>query len=77
LGASFALQCSPVCAATFNIANGNVAGLITALTIANGNDEDDTINLAAHGSYILTNVQNLVDGPTFRSFRLMEAILFF
>jgi hypothetical protein len=64
LGASFALQCSPVCAATFNIANGNVAGLITALTIANGNDEDDTINLAAHGSYILTNAQNLVDGPT-------------
>src|SRR4051812_11020312 len=41
-------------AATFNIANGDVAGLKTAITTANSNNADDTINLAANGAYVLT-----------------------
>ena len=45
-------------AATFNIPNGDVAGLIAALNTANGNGEADTINLASSGTYILTAVNN-------------------
>src|SRR5436853_1962112 len=49
-------------AATFNIANGNVAALKAAITTANGNGQDDTIELAANGSYILTARDNLING---------------
>lgn len=45
-------------AATFNIPNGDVAGLIAALNTANGNGEADTINLAASGTYTLMAVDN-------------------
>src|SRR5262249_20276363 len=38
---------------TFNIASGDVAGLIAAIDTANANGEADTINLAA-GTYTLT-----------------------
>ncbi len=49
--------------ATFNIANGDVAGLITAINTANTNNQNDDINLAANGTYTLTNVNNMNDGP--------------
>jgi hypothetical protein len=52
---------SPVQAAVFNVAAGDVAGLISAINTANGNNEDDTINLAA-GTYTLTAVNNDTDG---------------
>src|SRR5438045_3054904 len=42
-------------AATFNIPDGDVAGLIAAINTANTNNQDDTINLAA-GTYTLTAV---------------------
>src|SRR3982751_1634062 len=38
-------------AATFNIADGDVAGLINAINTANTNGEDDVINLAGDGVY--------------------------
>lgn len=41
--------------ATFNIANGDVAGLAAALYQSDHNLQDDTINLAANGTYILTS----------------------
>ena len=41
---------SPVQAAVFNVASGDVAGLISAINTANGNNEDDTINLATTSS---------------------------
>jgi hypothetical protein len=41
-------------AATFNIADGDVAGLIAAIQTANANGQANTINLAPNGSYILT-----------------------
>lgn len=41
-------------AATFNVADGDVAGLIAAINTANTNGQDDTINLAADGIYTLT-----------------------
>jgi hypothetical protein len=44
-------------AATFNISNGDVAGLKSAITIANTNGADDTINLTANGSYVLTTLE--------------------
>src|SRR5437016_500712 len=47
-------QFSP--AATFNIANGDVTGLINAINTANGNGQDNTINLATAGTYTLTAV---------------------
>ena len=50
-------------AATFNIANGDVAGLITAINTANSNNQNDDINLAASGTYTLTAVNNMNDGP--------------
>src|SRR5579884_1833702 len=44
----------PGTAATFNIADGDVAGLIAALNTANGNGQANTINLAAGATYTLT-----------------------
>lgn len=41
-------------AAIFNIANGDVAGLANAITTSNTNVQDDTIVLAAAGTYTLT-----------------------
>jgi hypothetical protein len=40
--------------AVFNITNGDTAGLIAAITTANANNQADTINLAAGGTYALT-----------------------
>ena len=40
-------------AATFNIANGDVAGLVVAINTANGNGVPNTINLAAGGLYTI------------------------
>lgn len=45
-------------AATFNIADGDVAGLKTAIAAANTNHQNDTINLALNGSYVLTTVDH-------------------
>jgi hypothetical protein len=41
-------------AATFNIADGDVAALISAIRTANSNGESNTINLAVKGNYVLT-----------------------
>ncbi len=63
--ASFAFAMQPAQlarAATFYIADGDVAGLIAAINTANGNGEADTINLAAGGTYTLTAVDNTTDG---------------
>jgi predicted outer membrane repeat protein len=52
-------------AATFNIANGDVAGpngLKAAITASNTNVQDDTIELAAGGTYTLTARDNAVNG---------------
>ena len=49
-------------AAIFNIANGDVAGLKSAITTSNTNGGDDTINLAAGGEYILLTVDNTTNG---------------
>jgi hypothetical protein len=49
-------------AAPITVANGDVAGLIAAITTANGTGQE--IHLAANGSYLLTNVDNTDDGPT-------------
>ena len=43
-------------AATFNIADGDVAGLIAAINATNSNPGPDTINLAPGGTYILTYI---------------------
>jgi hypothetical protein len=65
--AGLALAVAPVAqAATFDIADGDVAGLIAAINTANGNGQPDTINLAAGGTYTLTTEDNdepLGDGP--------------
>ena len=45
-------------AAIFNIADGDVASLASAITTANSNGEDDTIDLAAKGTYTLTVANN-------------------
>ena len=47
---------SPIFAATFNISNGNVLGLIAAINTANSNSEADIINLAPNGNYTLTSI---------------------
>jgi len=49
-------------AATFTIPDGDVAALKSALATANTNDEADTINLAADGTYILTTPDNNTNG---------------
>ncbi|MBI4908575.1 MAG: right-handed parallel beta-helix repeat-containing protein [Acidobacteria bacterium] len=50
-------------AAIFNIADGDVAGLIAAIKTANANGETNVINLAPNGSYTLTAVAD--DGSGF------------
>ncbi|MBV8557368.1 MAG: hypothetical protein JO116_17530, partial [Planctomycetaceae bacterium] len=47
--------------ATFAVSN--VAGLINAIKTANTNQENNTIQLAATGSYVLSAVDNTTDGP--------------
>ena len=49
-------------AATFNIANGDVTALKSAITTANSNGQDDTIELAVKGSYTLTARDNRING---------------
>src|SRR5438445_519561 len=49
-------------AATFNIANGDVAALINAINAANNNRQNDTIELAANGTYSLTASYSGSDG---------------
>ncbi len=51
-------------AATFTIANGDVAGLKSAINTANTNNVADTINLASGGTYDLTTVATTTNGPT-------------
>lgn len=48
----------PVNAATYTIADGDVAGLIAAIHAANANPGADTINLAPGGTYTLNQVDN-------------------
>ncbi len=51
-----------VCGATFNVANGDVAGLKSAITTCNSNAQDDTIELAAGGVYILSARDSFLNG---------------
>jgi hypothetical protein len=51
------LSSAPVYSAIFNVASGDVAGLIAAINAANANGEENTINLAP-GTYTLTAVDN-------------------
>jgi predicted outer membrane repeat protein len=60
--ATVLLRHSSVCGATFNIANGDVAGLKSAITAANSNGADDTIELAASGNYTLTARDSFLNG---------------
>ena len=49
----------PVQAATFNIANGDVAALRSALHTANTNNVADIINLTPFGVYNIMAIDNL------------------
>ena len=54
--------CRQASAATFPIANGDVASLIMAINTSNTNAEDDTIEVASNGTYTLTAADNGVNG---------------
>ncbi|MDR4504173.1 MAG: hypothetical protein MRK01_05170 [Candidatus Scalindua sp.] len=56
------LRIVAVNAAEFTIPSGDVAALIDAINTANGNGEDDTINLQG-GIYSLTQKNNDINGP--------------
>lgn len=62
--ALFTLPAVRAGAATIDVADGDVAGLIAAITTANGNGESDTIRLAPDGLYVLTAVDNTTNGPS-------------
>jgi len=60
---SLLLACSsPSFAAVFNIANGNVAALVAAITTANTNGQADIINLATNGTYTFTTINTTITG---------------
>ncbi|MCB0108521.1 MAG: hypothetical protein KDE53_21520, partial [Caldilineaceae bacterium] len=61
---TFAGLCWPTSAraADFVVACGDTAGLISAITSANGNGQADTITLAPDCTYTLTTVNNNTDG---------------
>jgi hypothetical protein len=48
---------------TFTVANGDVAGLITAIQSANHDGQTDTISLASNGTYNIAAVNNNTNGP--------------
>src|SRR5262249_40047707 len=50
------------CPAVFNIANGDTPALIAAINAANSNNQADTINLAAKGTYDFTTADNGASG---------------
>jgi hypothetical protein len=57
---------APAGATTFSVADGDVGGLVAAIVAAN--DEatfpgQDAIALATDGTYVLTGINNLTDGP--------------
>ncbi len=62
-------------AAVFNIANGDVAGLIAAINAANANSEADIINLATNGIYNLTAVNNTISNPNIGGGNGLPAII--
>ena len=47
--------------AVFNIADGDLVGLKAAINTSNTNAEDDTIELATNGNYVLTTIDNVSD----------------
>jgi hypothetical protein len=51
---------TPVYSAVFNISSGDVTGLIAAIDSANGNGQENTINIT--GTYVLTTVNDPTDG---------------
>ncbi|HLK97807.1 MAG TPA: right-handed parallel beta-helix repeat-containing protein, partial [Hymenobacter sp.] len=57
--------CSPLSAAVFTIANGDVAALIAAINTANTNRQADVINLAANGTYVFSTIAATVTGLPF------------
>src|SRR5437764_6390080 len=48
--------------ANFNIANGDVAAFVAAINTSNTNNQADTINLAANGSYSFAAAADAADG---------------
>ena len=62
LGALMVL-CHQVSAATFNVADGDVDALKIAIASANANGQNDTIDLAPDGTYLLASVNNSTNGP--------------
>jgi predicted outer membrane repeat protein len=60
-----ALDAPKASAASFVILDGDIAALKEAITTANSNGEDDTISLAANGSYVLITTDNTPDGFEF------------
>lgn len=58
LAALFAVALAPLPAATYTIADGDVAALKAAIHAANASAEDDLIVLAPNGTYTLTSVDN-------------------
>lgn len=54
------LTCAPLRAGVFVVADGDVAALKAAITTANNNAQDDTIQLAANGHYLLSAVDNVI-----------------
>ena len=62
LATAILLSCN-VKGENFNVANNDVAALISAIIAANNNSEADIINLAANGVYDLTAVNNTISNP--------------
>lgn len=58
----FALWAERADATIFNIANGDIPGLIAAINASNGSVGPDVINLAAAGTYTLTATDNPNNG---------------
>ena len=48
--------------AVFTVANGDAAGLIAAISASNTNNQSDTINLAAGGTYVFGAAADAADG---------------
>jgi CSLREA domain-containing protein len=62
LGAIVFVSTTGARAAVFSIPNGDIAALKSAITVANGNGQADTINLATNGIYTLTAIDNSTHG---------------
>ena len=62
VGSALLVLCCPSRATIYPVNDNDVPGLVSAITNSNSNGQDDTIELATNGTYVLTVRDNALNG---------------